>query len=548
MESLDKKEVTKSLQEKSFIMDINIIEAPFFLFNKKERGLTVEQLLNLKDTDLSNQVVSLLNKKLKDAEVKYNLWTDSKGNRRELLAISNTTDGLPRGFAMDVWYGLIGLFIKKNSPIYYDNGDKVFNIETDQLEFSFYELAKFMNLSISGRTFSKIKSAIEVLYNTDYYSLQEGAFYIKETKNYLSDNRGFKLIVERRFTEVKDDRKNIKESKNSIIFNKMVISNLKYEYVKYLNSNIYFTLPSGLSRKIYSYVEGNKFNANGDTMHYIKRSYKVLANKIPIDYRYNSDLRITLSRHLNNLVELGLIKGFFFGDKDLIDNKKEESVYIIFKGTKEEIIEKLNQKNKIIIEPEVAITKEEDKDILNIPENMKESLLELGVSESEVGKWMADYTEEKLIKYYLWIKQQQLENKKIENAPALLSFALSQNLVIPSKYSFIDELIEDHKKEKENKKATVEERYKKYIQNEFEKFKEENMGMYSILSESWIENIKDQYSKLYDNNLLMDNDLRLYNEFLEKESESELFNKIAIANIKIMKNLMTFDDFVFNNQ
>lgn len=547
MESLNnKKEPTKSLQEKSFIMDINIIEAPFFLFNKKEKGLTVEQLLSSKDTDLSNQVTDLLNKKLKDAEVKYNLWVDSKGNRRELLAISNTTDGLPRGFAMDVWYGLIGLFIKKNSPIYYNNGDKVFNIETDQLEFSFYELAKFMNLSISGRTFSKIKSAIEVLYNTDYYSLQEGAFYIKETKNYLSDNRGFKLIVERRFTEVKDDRKNIKESKNSIIFNKMVISNLKYEYVKYLNSNIYFKLPSGLSRKIYSYVEGNKFNSNGEIMNYIKRSYKVLANKIPIDYRYNSDLRITLSRHLNNLVKIGLVKDFFFGDKDLIDNKKEESVYIIFKGTKEEVIEKLNQKNRIIIEPEIAIT--EEKETLNIPSDMKDSLLELGVSESEVIKWIADYSEEKLIKYYLWIKQQQIENKKIENAPALLSFALSQNLAIPSKYSFIDELIESHKKEKDNKKATVEERYKKYIQDEFEKFKNENKGMYSILSESWIEGIKDQYGKLYDNNLLMDNDLRLYNEFLEKESESELFNKIAVANIKIMNNLMTFDDFIFNNQ
>lgn len=570
MEDRNDEKLEKSLKGNSFIMDINIIEAPFFLFNQKIKALRAQDLL--KRDDLAKNVREVVELFSNDTEVKYHQWQDSKGLQRELLAVSPMQ--LPRGFTMDVWYGLVGLYIKKTSPVHFDMNSKTYDMKDDTLYFTLYELATFMGLSTGGKMIKRIKDSIRELKSTEYFSFANGMIYDKSKESYIkSKERGISLIIEYNFIAEKRTKSKEKYEKNSVKFNPLIVDNIKYEYIKYLNNNTYFSLPSGLTRALYSYIEGNKYDCNGRKLIYFKRSYDVLANKIPIEYRYYSDLRNKLKKPLQNLIEAGIIKDYLCGDVEKIDGKKEYCIYFIFKGGKEDLIEILKNKKHVNDEEddlflpskgendikidndqmkdnkdkgEEELKEENNKFRLQIPKDMESALLQMKVSENEAKRWIKEYDEWIILKYYLWVQHQLFEGRTIENPAGLLSIALSTSLPMIDKYKFIDEFIEKKKNESLMVQESVEERYEKYVQEEVKKFKAENQGMYMILSESWIEQIKQQYGKLYDSEMLNDNDIVLYEEFLKKKINSKLFKKVATANIKIMKNIMTLDDFKFN--
>lgn len=570
MEDKDYEKLEKALKKNSFIMDINIIEAPFFLFNQKIKALRAQDLL--KRDDLAKNVREVVELFSKDTEVKYHQWQDSKGLQRELLAVSPMQ--LPRGFTMDVWYGLVGLYIKKTSPVAFDTNTRTYDMKDDTLYFTLYELAAFMGVSTGGKMIKKIKDSIRELKSTEYFSFANGMIYNKSKESYIkSKERGISLIIDYAFQAEKRTKSKEKYEKNSVRFNPLIVDNIKYEYIKYLNTHIYFSLPSGLTRALYSYIEGNKYDCNGRKFIYIKRSYDVLANKIPIEYRYYSDLRNKINKPLQNLIEAGILKDYLYGDVDKISGKKEYCIYFIFKGGKDDLIEILKNKKQINdveddlllsskgensvevenaqlnhnkVESENKLKEEKNKFELEIPEKMESALLEMKVSENEAKRWIKEYDEWIILKYYLWVQHQLFQGRIIENPAGLLSIALSTSLPMIDKYKFIDEFIKNKKNEMLMAQESVDERYEKYVHEEVEKFKGENQGMYIILSESWIEQIKQQYGKLYDNGMLNDKDLKLYEEFIEMKSDSKLFNKVATENIKIMKNIMTLDDFKFN--
>src|SRR3712207_4448822 len=137
----------KILQEKSFVMDINILEAPFFLFNQSNKAMKVKDIK--KNPDTTKEVQHILQfHGIDEGEAKYFNWRDSKGMTREMLAL--TSGKLPRKFTMDVWYGIVGLYIKKTSPINFNEQLNMFDIQSDRLYFTLYELAKFMKLTTGG--------------------------------------------------------------------------------------------------------------------------------------------------------------------------------------------------------------------------------------------------------------------------------------------------------------------------------------------------------------------------------------------------------------
>lgn len=570
MEDRNDEKLEKSLKKNSFIMDINIIEAPFFLFNQKIKALRAQDLL--KRDDLAKNVREVVELFSNDTEVKYHQWQDSKGLQRELLAVSSMQ--LPRGFTMDVWYGLVGLYIKKTSPVAFDINTRTYDMKDDTLYFTLYELATFMGVSTGGKMIKKIKDSIRELKSTEYFSFANGMIYNKSKESYIkSKERGISLIIDYAFQAEKRTKSKEKYEKNSVRFNPLIVDNIKYEYIKYLNTHIYFSLPSGLTRALYSYIEGNKYDCNGRKLIYIKRSYDVIANKIPIEYRYYSDLRNKIKKPLQNLIEAGILKDYLYGDVEKIDGKKEYCIYFIFKGGKDDLIEIIKNKKQIYdseddlllsnkgensievenaqsnynkVESENKPKEDKNKFELEVPQNMESCLLEMKVSENEAKRWIKEYDEWIILKYYLWVQHQLFEGRTIENPAGLLSIALSTSLPMIDKYKFIDEFIEKKKNELLMAQESVDERYEKYVQEEVEKFKGENQGMYMILSESWLEQIKQQYGKLYDSEMLNDTDMKMYEEFLQKKNDSKLFKKVANANIKIMKNIMTLDDFKFN--
>ncbi|MCD3283455.1 hypothetical protein G8V05_14855, partial [Clostridium botulinum C/D] len=297
-------EKSKALQKQSFIMDINILEAPFFLFNQSTKAVKVKDVKN--NPNITDEVRHILEVHgIDQGESKYFNWKDSKGMTREMLAL--TTGQLPRKFTMDVWYGIVGLYIKKTSPINFNEQLNMFDIQSDRLYFTLYELAKFMKLTTGGSNIAKIQDAIRQLKNTQYYSFSNGSIYDKKNEEYIkTKERGLSLVLEYEFnSEKKRSSKQDMKYKCWVQLNSLVIDNIKHEFIKYLNSETYFTLPSGLTRGLYTYLEGNKYSSNG-MLTYIKRNFEVLANKIPIEYKFNSDLKKKLKKPLENLIKYGI--------------------------------------------------------------------------------------------------------------------------------------------------------------------------------------------------------------------------------------------------
>lgn len=554
----DEKNKQKALQEQSFIMDINILEAPFFLFNQKNKAIKVKDVKQ--NPNITKEVQHILEfHGIDEGEARYFNWKDSKGMTREMLALS--TGQLPRKFTMDVWYGIIGLYIKKASPILYNNQMSLFEIESDRLYFTLYELAKFMKLTTGGANLKKIQDAIRQLKATQYYSFSNGSIYDKKNEEYIkTKERGLSLILDYEFNSKKRKTSSTdKKCKCWVQINSLVVDNIKHEFIKYLDSEMYFSLPSGLTRGLYTYLEGNKYTSNG-VLTYIKRSFNVLANKIPIEFQYNSEFKKKLEKPLENLKKYKVISDYFYGDVDII-NEKDHSVYFVFKGTKNDVIyelrkkyeEKRNQDRKLL---EVAIDKE-DKFKMEIPKDLDKTLEDIGFSVKVIKQLYAEHDKWDIIKYVIWLQQQLHESKGIvKNKAGLLRFALDSkevNLNVPQFQDiieFVDRKKEEYEQSKLSKEEILNKAYEKYVNEEINKFKKEDDGTYEIIYNTTLTNIDVQLDKQLAQLRLLQNEtdeilpsLQLWEEYKEKRDKSKLFEQNLTNSIKVLRGIKTKEEF-----
>ncbi|MFD3158712.1 replication initiator protein A (plasmid) [Haloimpatiens sp. FM7330] len=560
MRNVEKK---KTIQQNTSIIDINIIEAPLFISSKKEVtnigelekkydvSTGVKRAIEILKEDLEKSPVPIDYRKYPSV---YRTWVDSKGKKRELFIIHS----IPDMTTMDVWNGLIGLYIQKISPICFDESTNTYDIASDEMEFTLYELAKFMNKSTGGKSLERLIKEIYKLKYATYHSLGEGVIFNKKNDKYLrSKGKGFNLILDCEFESEKRIKGEIVRSKCKVQFNRVIIDNIRYEYIKYINPKEYFSLPSrGLSRRLYSYIKGNLYLSNKQKVKYIKRSFKVLKNKIPIYDKQPSKIKERLISGLKYLKAFGIISDYFFGDEVLINNVKERCVYIIFDSTKEDIINQLTQYKQL----EIAVDNEEPSFKVHIPENLKEYLINKGFNEKIVGSFLAEYDKWEIIKYCLWLEEKEYNNKKsIRDFSAMLTFALKTKINIENTHKHIIDFIEKNKRAKRNsiadKKQIIEKEYQKYLDKEIQKLKREDEGAYKIIYDTVLDNLNSKCKtqikqfKMFDKDIKeserenWENQKKLWLEFEKKNENSKLFKDQLQSTIRDFRKLKYFDEF-----
>lgn len=498
----------KALKEKSFIMDINMIEAPLFQFKNKRSIQTVRSLE--KDPTISNEikyVLSRMPEESKSSQVEFLSWTDGNGLEREILATSIFR--LPNAFAMDVFHALIGLYIKKNSPIAYLEDEKIYNMPENKLEFRILEVCDYMKISYGGTIYQKIKDAIRELSSVKYYSLANGTFYNKGKEEYeTSREKSISLIGD---YDIIQKGKSKSDEMCQVTFGNLVMENIKYSYIKFLNDNTYFKLKSGLTRRLYTYIEGNKYNKK-----YIKRSFDVLRYKIPIDFKYSSDLKKRLKSPMENLMSSGVIKDYFYGNDILINGEKEDCIYIIFNGDRKEIIDSLTTE-PVIVEKEEEIQAE-----FEFPNDIESELIKLDIDKSKISEIMEKNTKWQIAEYILWIKDG-MKKGKVKNAATLFVFAALGGMVnVSATNPEISEFVENVKKEAEGKtrikEEVIKQAYNEYIEKEIRLFASDDEFVFSALKSTVIGDIEKAKSKRIKS-------LRQRYNIEEKESEKELLLK-----------------------
>ncbi len=545
------KEKDRTIREKSFIMDINVIEAPLFRFKNKRTVQTIAKLEN--DETISKEmryVLSRVPEESKSSQVEFLSWTDSKGLEREILAMSMFR--LPNAFAMDVFYALIGVYIKQHSPLIYSDEDKTYDLPSNKVDFTLYELCEFMGLSVGGGNYQKIKDAIRELNAVKYYSLANGIFYNKKMERYESSREKSISLIDN-YDIIGKGKNRSKEERCTVTFGDLVIENMRYSFIKFLSNNVYFQLKSGLTRRLYSYIEGNNFNKQ-----YIKRSFDVLKHKIPIDFEYKSELKRRLKKPLENLIESGILKDYFFGDDILINGVSENCIYIIFKGTRKQLIDSLTEKPKDI---KVEKKKDLEEDYsLKFPENIKEELSSLGINSKKITEILQKHTKWKIAEYILWIKDG-IRRGKVKDPAGLFVFAITDEMVKVNKtHPEITEFVDRIKREIEGKKDIdenlIKSEYRKYIEQELKLFEEEDEFAYVATKESIMDDIEKVQKKRIKSQRQLYNMatteaekdkllkvIEKWERFSVEKDKSEIFIELFVKKIKLYRGLKDFSDY-----
>lgn len=538
----------KCITSNSFVMDINILKAPLFLYNnykpvKDESGKIINQI----------------------EERKYN-WVDSRNMSRELYMYCKGR--LPRQFESDTLHGLIGLFIKKHAPFPFNYETKQYDINVSKLEYSWYELCDFMNIPSTGYYIERLKEAVRILKQTQYFSYENGVFYDKSNQKYVkSGEEGMSLITKYKFKTNKkiaeNDEYDTEIDSNYVIFDELILNNLRYEYLKYLDIEMFFSkLPSGIGRGIYGYLEANRYDSNNKPLKYIKRSFETLRIGIPVDFEYPYELKNKLKKPLKHMMKIGYMKDFAFGDELKVNGEKELCVYFCFDITPKELKSMLEKKkaeqlgfdftyDNEFIDEDSNETKLEIPVYLKMPgKPLDEELIDRKV-DSEFAKDIVRKKEKWLIiKYILWADKQVALNK-VKDTGAILAFALRRDtdLVLSNEYKDIIQFVEEQKI-KENGSAEnifdiLKQKYQEYLRLEVQEYMA--TPEYEIIKEMLVADIDANIDRLILQNKKIGSDVSRFEEFKELREESQYFKEIITKEIRMIKNLPTEQEFIERN-
>lgn len=524
--------LTKRINSNSLVAENNALKIPFFLYgNYKEKNVT-----------------KITEKEF--IEKREYVWID--GNNIERKFKMQCLGRLPRQFESDTFFGLMGLFTKKRSPIKFEINSKKYQIENNKLEFTWYELCDYMQIPRTGYYISKLKQAIETMYKTEYYSYANGSIYDKENKEYLvSEKNGIRLISDYTFRSLKptkDPKESNTISHNVVYLNVLMIENIRNEYFKFLDYDFYFkTLNSGIERALYGYLETNRYSNANSSYEYIKRSYEVLKYGVPIDFEYPSELKIKTKKALKKFVEKGYLKDFAYGDELKINGVEEESLYFCFNITANEIKNKLESK-KLNEQKQEKFNLDNNSFKCKLPEDTLENeLIKRGVEKNFVAKVIKEKDKWIILTYILWIDKQIFMNANLKYPAGLLSFALRQERILDLGPDYLDiiEFIEKEKLKEVEKERSVDEiineNYDKYIDEEINSFKE--TAEYHFISYE----ILKSYDERIDNIIAINNENNVNNDkyidFKENRENSKLFKEAIIKEIKLIKGLMNKEEF-----
>lgn len=537
-------ENTKCITVKSFPMDINILKAPLFLFNnyKPERNE--------------------LGKPINQIEEKTYIWVDSKNMNRKLRMYCKGR--LPRQFESDTFHGLVGLFIKKHAPFPFNYETKQYEINVSKLEFSWYELCDFMNIPSTGYYIDRLKEAVRILKQTQYFSYENGVIYDRSNQKYLqSGEEGMSLISKYKFKTNKkvalNDEYATEINSNFVIFDELILNNLRYEYLKFLDVEMFFNrIPSGIGRGIYGYLEANRYDNNGKPLMYVKRSYEALKVGIPVEFNYPYEIKNKLEKPLKHKMKIGYLKDFAFGDEIMINGKKESCVYFCFGITASELKNMLERK-KIVEQIQFDFEDNDDEVAIGVVSNSEKEYLKLPTKplvdeliERKVDtKFAHDIVSKKdkwfIIKHILWLDKQ-MSTGKVGETGALLSFALRRENGIDIKnnqYQDIYDFIENEKlKEKLTRKDSVnklKEEYDKYVSQNISDFKETQD--YQLFKEVLLSDMNSNIDRMIKQNKAINNDVSKLEEFKLLQEKSAYFEEQITKEIKVMKKIMTEQEF-----
>lgn len=252
------------------IMEGNLLEYPIFSMERRKVSRTTDEYIWVEKDSTGKDVI----------ERKFKV---------------ECVRGIPNAFDMNVFNGIMRLYVKKKG-IYKKN----------EIHFTIYELIKEINLPVHhGGVAKDVRESLERMANTTLHF--ENAFFVEKEKTTIIVH----LLVRIEVYEKEKGNKLINMIK--VVLDDELVSSIERNYFKLIDFDVYNSLPSGLPRRLYEYLEKKKYRKNQ-----FEIDVKKLAKRMPLKTPKMSQLKELLERANNELKGKGIIDGWKYNNKNVV--------------------------------------------------------------------------------------------------------------------------------------------------------------------------------------------------------------------------------------
>ncbi len=251
------------------VIEGNLLEYPVFAMERRRVGDTVSECV-WREKGPGGEVVS---------------------ERRFKVS---STYGIPNAFDLDVFNVIMRLYLKGKGEY-----------GRNEVHFTVYEVARELGISIGGRQIDRIRQSLERMSHTTL--LFENAFYAEREKV----TKVVHLVAGYEYYERKRGNRVINATK--VVLDNELVSSIERKYFKLIDFELYKSLPSGLPRRLYEYLEKKKYRKSQ-----FEIGIRKLAKRIPLKTKKVSQLRELLGRANRELREKGIIDRWAYRGSNIV--------------------------------------------------------------------------------------------------------------------------------------------------------------------------------------------------------------------------------------
>lgn len=288
--------------------------------------------------------------------------------------------GLPTSTDDDVILGLIRMTMDQGF-----RERKVF--------FTRYELLKTLRWTTEGRSYSRLIKSLDRLSGVRIRSTN--SFYDNTTKSYQTCNFGIIDAYEINNERIKAGGE--EPRKSFFIWSEVLFDSFKAGFIKKLDLQLYFSLNSSISRRLYRYLDKHFYYKSTIEMPLFVLAFEKIG--LSRSYKYISSIKQQLEPAARELVEAGFLAGYEFRGRGA-------STTVRFQANSSGVVAKVDEaKAETKAAPKaVARTRSGDGSLLT-------ALLDRGIAEPQAKKLLAERPDAELqqvkeiISYYDFLVQ-----------------------------------------------------------------------------------------------------------------------------------------------
>lgn len=266
--------ISEEQKKKYAIIEGNLLEYPIFSM-QKSRDKTTEEYI-WREKDIAGRIMA----------------------ERRLKV--DCVEGIPNFFDMDVFNGIMRIFTKKMG-LY----------KKDEAHFTIYELIREMNLPVhDGMVAKRTWESLKRMAKTSLHF--EDAFYKEKEKV----TKIVHLLVRIEIYEKQKGDRLINMIK--VVLDDELVSSIERKYFNLIDFDVYNSLPSGLPRRLYEYLEKKKYRKDQ-----FEIEIRKLAGRIPLKTRKISQLKELLGKANRELKQKEIIDDWEFKKSNIVYHFKK---------------------------------------------------------------------------------------------------------------------------------------------------------------------------------------------------------------------------------